>query len=78
MAQAHRALNGDWQGSWLRATTAFEETNAELLSIPIERQPQRCRRRLAGTGRRPKNEEQRTTALGSKLQATKRRCLHFG
>jgi hypothetical protein len=45
-----RALNGDWQGHWLRAATALEQTNDQLLPLAFERQPQRCRRGLTGTG----------------------------
>ena len=70
-------MNGDRQGHGLRSATTLEETNDQLLPLAFERQTQRRWRRLAGTGRRTKDEEQRTTALGSKLQTTKRVGLHL-
>ena len=71
-------MNGDWQGHGLGAATAFEQTNDKLLPLSFEQQAQRCRRGLFGTACRTKNEQQRTTGLGSKLQAAKRRCLGVG
>lgn len=68
-SQTYRALNGNWQRRWLRAATAFEQTNDEVFALSLEHQPQRGWRGLTGTGRRTKNEQQRTTGLGSKLQA---------
>jgi hypothetical protein len=78
MTQAQRALNGDGQGQRLRAATALEQVNDELLALPFESQAQRCRRGLAGTGCRTKNEEQCATGLGGQLQATQRGCLDLG
>ena len=46
--------------------------NDELLTLTIDSQPQRCRRRLAGTGCRTKDEEQGLARLGGQLQATQR------
>ena len=54
------------------AATALEQVNDELLTLGFESQPQRCRRRLAGTGCRTKDEEQSLARLGGQLQATQR------
>lgn len=65
-------MHGDRQRQRLRAATALEQVHDEVFALPFENQPQRRRRRLAGTGCRTKDEEQRLTRLGSQLQAAQR------
>lgn len=67
-------MNGDQHRRCACVAATLEQAHAELVALPGEQQTQGRRRRLAGTERRPENEQQGATVFGGQLQAAQDRA----